>query len=100
MPETPCFSHPAIQAIHRYADFVLLLLIAALAWWFVGLDRRVEVYAEKLNKAIVEASWMSSTAQSRHEALLKRLDQIDQRLIVIDNRFYAVFGKQGGGMAP
>lgn len=95
-----CFSHPVVQAIHRYVDMVLLLLIAALAWWFVGLDRRVEVHADRLNKALIEASGVSSTGQSRHEALLKRLDQIDQRLIVIDQRFYMLFGKQGGGMIP
>lgn len=101
MAETRCFAHPAVQMVHRYADLVLLLLIAALAWWFVGLDRRVEDHGERINKAFAEASGAASMVQARHEALLHRLDQIDQRLIVIDNRFYALLGRQGaGGVFP
>ena len=89
----PCFKNGYAQVVHRYADLVLLLLIAALAWWLVDLDRRTNRNADRIHEAIATASG----AKERGDAILKRLDQIDGRLVTIDNRLYTLSGRGSGG---
>lgn len=89
----PCFQHAVTQAVHKYADMVLLLLITAIAWWLVGLDGRVARTTERMQAIAAEATG----ARERSEAMLKRLDQIDAKLGVIDNRLYQWIGRQREG---
>ena len=99
MAPPQCFTNGYAQLIHRYADLVLLLLIAALAWWLVGIDARITRNTDRLQTTASDASG----AKERGEAILKRLDQIDSRLMIMDNRFYLFFGtrsKEGTGMSP
>lgn len=104
MANSTCFQNGYAQLIHRYADIVLLLFIAAISWWLLGLDRRVEINAEKMHKGLSEAAGLVSTVQERHNAVLKgleqidkRFDQVDSRLSVIDNRIYVLFGTKARG---
>lgn len=95
MPQPPCFQSLIAQGIHKYADMVLLLLIAVLAWWLVGLDSRITRNTDRIQTTQADASG----AKERGEALLKRLDQIDARLVTIDNRLYLFSGSgRRGGM--
>lgn len=86
-----CFQGTAMQAIHKYADFVLLLLVAMLAWWLVGLDDRITKGKDQAQALAQEIS----RAGARNEELFRRLDGIDQKLIVIDNRLYTILGGRG-----
>lgn len=46
MPD-PCFQNQIAQAIHKYADILLLALIAIVAWWASGIDTRVTGVAQE-----------------------------------------------------
>lgn len=83
-----CFKNPAVQAIHRYADFVLFLLLTAIAWWLVNIDARV---TQSTNNLQVIHSALAGT-DARNDETLRRLTSIDQRLGVIDQRLYALMG--------
>lgn len=87
-----------MQQFHRYADGVLLLLIAALAWWLVGLDGRITRNTDRIQVAQTEAMG----TKERGEALLRRLEQIDMRLVTIDNRLYVLSsgGRRGISEIP
>ena len=43
----PCFDNAVAQAIHRYSNILLLILISILAWWGSGIDSRVTVIAQE-----------------------------------------------------
>ena len=92
----PCFSNQWNQALHKYADLVLILLIAALSWWLIQVDARVGRNAERIQSAIVD----SAGAKERSEAMGKRFDAIDQKLTLIDQRIYSLFGARGPGSIP
>ena len=92
----PCFSNQWNQALHKYADLVLILLIAALGWWLVQVDARVGRNTERIHSAIVD----SAGAKERGEAMLKRFDAVDMKLTLIDQRIYSLFGSQRGVGIP
>lgn len=85
-----CFQNGTVQAVHKYADFVLLLLIAALSWWLVGVDKRIGANTERI-QLVAQQSLQS---QSRSEEVLRRLESIDQKLVIIDQRIYTLFGQR------
>ena len=94
MPPLPlCFKNQFNQALHKYADIVLVLLLAALTWWLVQVDARVTKNSDRIQGAIVD----STGAKERGEALMKRLDGIDLKLTIIDQRIYSLFGTRGRG---
>lgn len=43
----PCFQSQIVQTIHKYADILLLCLIAIIAWWASGIEGRVTVVAQE-----------------------------------------------------
>ena len=87
-----CFQNGTVQAVHKYADLVLLLLIGALAWWLTGLDTRITANVERMHLV----SQQSAQSQSRSEEVLRRLDSIDQKLRVIDARIYRLSSSRLG----
>ena len=92
----PCFSNQWNQAVHKYANFVLVLFIAALSWWLIQVDARGTKNMEELRAVQVEAA----SAKARNDALLARLDAIDMKLTLIDQRIYSLFGARGPGSIP
>ena len=94
-----CFATPIAQTVHRYFDYVLLLFIAVLAWWLVGLDRRIDLTAEKAQRGLTDISVLITVNHERNTALLERsaalllrLDGIDRQLGQIDHRLYRLMG--------
>jgi len=85
-----CFNNQTMQLVHKYADGVLLLLIAALSWWLINLSAQVDRLRDRGQVVLADAL----SARERSEAILKRLDQIDLRLLTIDQRIYALFGQR------
>ena len=79
-----CFKNQIIQVLHKYAAFVSILLVGAVSWFLIGLDKRVTVGAE-LNAALrVE---VRAQEESR-KATVEQLVLIQKKLSVIDHRLY------------
>lgn len=85
-----CFRNSYAQAVHRYADGVLLLFIAALAWWLVALDGRVTKEGEARQVIVQE----QGRSKAQNEEVLRRLDVVNAQLTVIDQRIYALVGSR------
>jgi len=79
-----CFQNTMAQTLHRYMDYVLLLFIAALAWWLMQLDDRLTRTADRSFLLAQEVA----VVRGRNEEVLRRLDAIDTKLSVIDARIY------------
>lgn len=92
MPQ-PCFQNQIAQAIHKYASFVLLALIAILSWWGSNIDARLVSVAQEqarrttrveeitvLRNDIVTLKIQLSDYKAieatlkRHEEILRRLE--------------------------
>lgn len=92
-----CFQNVVAQAIHKYANMVLVLLLAALAWWLVGVDRRITVNSDINQKHAAEIQGLKERSEQRSEALMRRIDEIDKKLAIIDNRLYLLFSPRKSG---
>lgn len=65
MPTARCFQNAIAQTIHRYADIVLLLLIAGLSWWLVQVDSRIV----KTTDIVLEVRTEQATRKTRVEEI-------------------------------
>lgn len=92
MPSQDCFQNVVAQSIHKYANIVLLLLLAALSWWLVGLDTRTGLNTALGQQHAAEIQGLKERNEQRSDALLRRIDAIDMKLAIIDNRLYILVG--------
>ena len=95
-----CFSNNTMQVLHKYADLLLLVLIAILGYWASGIDAKLNVvtheqlrrsaqYDEVTNlrsditvlKVQMAALDGIMTTLKRHEMILQRLDERIMTLI-------------------
>lgn len=79
--------------MHKYATFLLIIVIGMLSWWLVNLDMRTTKNTEAL--AIIKSD--TNMVIEHHQAVLRSLDDIKMKVITLDNRIYILMGRKTQG---
>ena len=94
-----CFQAWWAQLMHKYATFLLVIVIGMLSWWLVHLDARTTKNTEAFSALKAETNMV----QEHQQAVLRSLHDIRVQIITLDNRIYILMGRktQGdGGIIP
>mgnify|MGYP001582435728 CR=1 FL=1 len=67
-----CFDNAVAQVIHKYANWLLILLFGIAGWWISGIDARVTIIAQE---------------QARRASRIEEVKQIGSDLIALRVQF-------------
>ncbi len=83
MPER-CYENNLLQITHKYMDWILVIFIAILGYWFSQLDNRVIKNDERL----IEIRVTTQGEKVRQEEIIKILERVDKRIESLEKVLY------------